>query len=235
MSSSTAHPGTRRRTARTTSANCDAPPSGRSSRATAVTTAWARPIDATASARRAGSPGSGGPLGSRVSTRQNPHARVQRSPLIMNVAVPCCQHSKMFGQPASSHTVTRSLRPHRALQAAVLRAHERLDPDPFRLALVEGQAFDRRHPRRGHAGAIDLGAPHRGRRRTTASTTSAIETATPSAASDVTAYSADPARHDVAEHRHVRVDVQREAVHRAAPRHPHADGADLAVADQTPG
>jgi hypothetical protein len=42
-----------------------------------------------------------------VLTWQKPQARVQRSPLIMNVAVPSAQHSNMFGQPASSHTVTR--------------------------------------------------------------------------------------------------------------------------------
>ena len=42
-----------------------------------------------------------------VSTRQNPQARVQRSPSTMNVAVPSAQHSLRFGQPASSHTVTR--------------------------------------------------------------------------------------------------------------------------------
>ncbi len=45
--------------------------------------------------------------GLRVSTRQKPHARVQRSPSTMNVAVPSAQHSDRFGQPASSHTVTR--------------------------------------------------------------------------------------------------------------------------------
>ena len=61
----------------------------------------------TASATRSGSIGSVG-SGWRVSTRQKPHARVQRSPLIMNVAVPSAQHSDRFGQPASSHTVTRS-------------------------------------------------------------------------------------------------------------------------------
>ncbi len=44
----------------------------------------------------------------RVSTRQKPHARVHRSPSTMNVAVPSDQHSDRFGQPASSHTVTRS-------------------------------------------------------------------------------------------------------------------------------
>ena len=43
-------------------------------------------------ATRAGSPGSGA-SGLRVSTRQKPHARVQRSPLIMKVAVPSAQHS----------------------------------------------------------------------------------------------------------------------------------------------
>ena len=90
-----------------TAANSEAPPSGRSSRATAVTTAKRRPMRSTASATRSGSIGSVG-NGWRVSTRQKPHARVQRSPLIMNVAVPSAQHSDRFGQPASSHTVTRS-------------------------------------------------------------------------------------------------------------------------------
>ena len=42
-----------------------------------------------------------------VSTRQNPHALVHRSPSNMNVAVPSAQHSDRFGHPASSHTVTR--------------------------------------------------------------------------------------------------------------------------------
>jgi len=44
--------------------------------------------------------------GLRVSIRQKPHARVHRSPFTMNVAVPADQHSKIFGQPASSQTVT---------------------------------------------------------------------------------------------------------------------------------
>ena len=105
--SSTAVPGQWRCTASTHAANPAAPPSGRSSRATAVITACASPMRATASATCSGSMGSGA-SGRRVSTRQKPQARVQRSPLIMNVAVPSPQHSKMFGQPASSHTVTRS-------------------------------------------------------------------------------------------------------------------------------
>ena len=61
----------------------------------------------TASATRAGSSLAGG-SGLRVSTKQKPHARVQRSPSTMNVAVPSFQHSDRLGQPASSHTVTRS-------------------------------------------------------------------------------------------------------------------------------
>ena len=107
MSTSTDTPGVRARIARITAANSAAPPSGRSSRATAVTTANRSPMRSTASATRSGSIGSVG-SGWRVSTRQNPQARVQRSPLIMNVAVPSDQHSDRFGQPASSHTVTRS-------------------------------------------------------------------------------------------------------------------------------
>ena len=73
-------------------AKAPAPPSARSSRATQVITAWARPIRSTASATRSGSPGSSG-SGWRVSTWQKPQARVQREPLIMKVAVPSAQHS----------------------------------------------------------------------------------------------------------------------------------------------
>ena len=40
-----------------------------------------------------------------LSLEQNPHARVQMSPRIMKVAVPCSQHSPMLGQRALSHTV----------------------------------------------------------------------------------------------------------------------------------
>jgi hypothetical protein len=38
-------------------------------------------------------------------TAQNPHARVQRSPAIIIVAVPWLQHSQRFGHCALSHTV----------------------------------------------------------------------------------------------------------------------------------
>jgi hypothetical protein len=43
--------------------------------------------------------------GFAVVTAQNPHARVQRSPAIIKVAVPWLQHSHRFGHCALSHTV----------------------------------------------------------------------------------------------------------------------------------
>src|SRR5205809_7235700 len=58
----------------------------------------------TASATRCGS-SSSKPNGFAVVTAQNPHARVQRSPAIMNVAVPWLQHSQRFGHCALSQTV----------------------------------------------------------------------------------------------------------------------------------
>src|SRR2546425_1090533 len=61
-------------------------------------------IRRTASATRCGSSSSSA-NGFAVATAQNPHARVQRSPAIMNVAVPWLQHSHRFGQCASSQTV----------------------------------------------------------------------------------------------------------------------------------
>ena len=84
--------GDRARTAAIVAAKPAAPPSARSSRATLVITACSSPSCATASATRPGSSGSSG-SGLRVSTRQKPHARVQRSPRIMNVAVRSAQHS----------------------------------------------------------------------------------------------------------------------------------------------
>ncbi len=97
----------RSRIALTQAATCAIPPSARSSRATIVSTAWSSCIRSIASAIRSGSSLEGS-IGLRVSTRQKPHARVHRSPNTMNVAVPSAQQSDRFGQPASSHTVTRS-------------------------------------------------------------------------------------------------------------------------------
>src|SRR3989338_5434482 len=63
------------------------------------------PTSATACASFCGSSGSSGGAGNAVFTAQNLQARVQVSPITMNVAVPPFQHSGMFGQCASSQTV----------------------------------------------------------------------------------------------------------------------------------
>src|SRR5205085_4201109 len=63
-------------------------------------------IRTTASATRCGSSSSKA-NGFAVVTAQNPHARVQRSPAIMNVAVPWLQHSQRFGHCALSQTVCK--------------------------------------------------------------------------------------------------------------------------------
>ena len=68
-------------------------------------TTWRRPSVATACATRAGSPASSA-SGWPVRTLQNEQARVQVSPMIIIVACFCDQHSPMFGQAASSQTVT---------------------------------------------------------------------------------------------------------------------------------
>src|SRR5438093_8924307 len=85
-------------------AKWSAPPSSRSSRATAVITTCFKFIRRTASATRLGSSPSSA-NGFAVVTAQNPHARVQRSPAIMKVAVPWLQHSQRFGHCALSQTV----------------------------------------------------------------------------------------------------------------------------------
>src|ERR1700675_4412901 len=68
----------------------------------------------TASATRCGSSSSSA-SGFAVVTAQNPHARVQRSPAIMNVAVPWLQHSQRFGDCALSQTVCKRRSEIRAL------------------------------------------------------------------------------------------------------------------------
>ena len=102
---------------RIVSANIAAPPSGSSSRFTDVMTAWRTSMRRIASATRYGSSVSRA-VGRPVVTAQNPQERVQTSPSIMNVAVPAFQHSPIFGQRASSHTVLSArprIRPLRSL------------------------------------------------------------------------------------------------------------------------
>src|SRR6185437_13181021 len=83
---------------------CPAPPSSRSSRSTDVTTIWASPSRATASATCCGSCGSSR-SGLPVATLQKVQARVQTLPRIITVACFCFQHSPILGQAASSQTV----------------------------------------------------------------------------------------------------------------------------------
>src|SRR6266478_7419714 len=78
-----------------------------------MTTCFSR-IRRTASATRAGSSVSKA-NGFAVETAQKPHARVQRSPAIMKVAVPWLQHSHLLGHCADSHTVCRRRSEMRAL------------------------------------------------------------------------------------------------------------------------
>src|SRR6058998_2447280 len=95
-------------------AKWSAPPSLRSSRATAVMTTCFNFIRRTASATRCGSSPSSA-KGFAVFTAQNPHALVQRSPAIMKVAVPWLQHSQRFGHCALSQTVCKRKSEMRAL------------------------------------------------------------------------------------------------------------------------
>ena len=81
----------------------------RSSLATEVTTTCSSRIFSTALATRSGSRGSF-QVGLPEVTAQKRQARVQTSPRIMKVAVRFCQHSKMLGQLASSHTVFSDIR-----------------------------------------------------------------------------------------------------------------------------
>ena len=133
ISVSTRVAGRRARIASTHAATWAMPPSARSSRATIVSTAWSRPMRSTPR-RRAPARRPPGASGLRVSTRQKPHARVQRSPSTMNVAVPSAQHSDRFGQPASSHTVTRPRSRTVRLSASTSGPWCTFGPQPLRLA-----------------------------------------------------------------------------------------------------
>ena len=85
-------------------AQTEAPPSTSSSRATLVITQCFRPIFATASATRAGSPRSSS-VGRPVSIAQKLQERVQMLPRIITVAVPRDQHSPRLGHCALWQTV----------------------------------------------------------------------------------------------------------------------------------
>src|SRR5258708_5809159 len=95
-------------------AKCAAPPSGRSSRSTDVTTTCCKPSRATASAIRRGSSASSGPT-LPCATAQYGQFRVHTSPISMKVAVRCAKHSPIFGQHASWQTACSLSSPRIAL------------------------------------------------------------------------------------------------------------------------
>ncbi len=70
-----------------------------------------------------------------VRTLQKAQARVQVSPMIIMVAWRWLQHSPMFGQAASSHTVTRLSARISARGLLIDRVGGRADAYPVRLAL----------------------------------------------------------------------------------------------------
>ncbi len=124
-------PGHRARSSRIVAANAEAPPSGRSSRATLVTTTCSRSMCAIASATRRGS-SSSNQVGRPVLTAQKPQARVHTSPRIMTVAVRWSQHSPRLGHMASSQTVLRFS------PASVRRRSWYVSPDGIRARIHSG-------------------------------------------------------------------------------------------------
>ena len=82
---------------------------------------------------RRGSSSSSG-AGLPVITLQNEQALVHVSPMIIMVACFLSQHSPIFGQPASSHTVTNPLDFTISRVSCIALGCRRFHADPFRLA-----------------------------------------------------------------------------------------------------
>ena len=165
INSSMAVPGDARRTSSTVDTKPAAPPSARSSWATKVDDRISQ-VEPNHCLRHPGWLG-------RIQWERlagldqaHPHAHVHWSPLIMNVAVPSAQHSKMLGQPASWHTVTsesssttcrrRAVFGTETGRAAATRAYVHVRrlrlPDRRRPRTSAGRACEpgyRRVPRRG--------------------------------------------------------------------------------------
>ena len=172
----------------------------------------------------------------------------------MNVAVPSAQQSLRFGQPASSHTVTRPSsrtvffseitsgpwttfgRSHSGLRDRDRQAVGDADlrqaaNDGARALHRERMPTDRREgASRQRPDAPSSRRPHTvAACRATTSATSSSDASMPSSSQRRHRLVGDPARHDVLAHvAHVGGDVEREAVHRATMREPHTDRADLA-------
>ena len=135
------------------STKCWAPPSRRSSRSTEVITTYFRPMSAMVRRQVGAARAASGGFGRPWATSQNEQRRVHTSPRIMKVAVPWPKHSWMFGQLASSHTVTRRFSRSLALRWRTALPRRDAHADPRRLA---------QHRRVGelHRRARDLVARH---------------------------------------------------------------------------
>ena len=90
-------------------ANWPAPPSGRSSLVTEVTTTCFSPSSFAVTATFQGSHGSAMRGSARLTTAQKPQLLVHTSPSIIKVAVGFEKHSPILGHLADSHTVWRFL------------------------------------------------------------------------------------------------------------------------------
>src|ERR1700722_7933489 len=213
-------------------AKCAAPPSGRSSRSTDVTTTCCKPSRATASAIRRGSSASSGRT-LPCATAQYGQFRVHTSPISMKVAVRCEKHSPIFGQHASWQTECSLSSPRIALvrkYSGDTGARTLIQSGCFRSAIVYRRLWrslyvqrarnnftERKHTRETlahHAGELahrHRALRHFGHRRHAASL--------------------DPARHDRIEVAEIGGYVQREAVPRRPAPDTDANRRDLAGAD----
>ena len=128
---------------------------------------------------------------------QKPQARVQRSPLIMKVAVPSFQQSNTFGHPASSQTVVSRLlrivdlrRRYSGPVSSVTRIHSGLRPTGGRAPAPSPRLKRLRSPVRctqaTSARSTGPSAHRSAARPATRSTTWRIVVVIPSAASEVT-------------------------------------------------
>src|SRR5580692_449483 len=218
-------------------AKCAAPPSGRSSRSTDVTTTCCKPSRATASAIRRGSSLSKGRT-LPCATAQYGQLRVHTSPISMKVAVRCEKHSPMLGQHASWQTECSFS----SARIAFVRkysgdtgARTLIQSGCFRSAITSHQLRGRHYL--GRAGENDFVVTERARETLAHH---GGELAHRHCALCLSAYgghaaSVDSARHDRIEVAKIGRHVQREAVPRDPAAKADADRRNLARADPDAG
>ena len=154
INTSTRHSGESARIDAMVRPKCAAPPSGRSSRVTEVTTTCRQESFAAASATSPGSEGSGG-AGFPAATLQKAQPRVQTSPSRITVAVPAPQHSPTLGHRASRHTVRRPRR------ASVPSTSSTLFPEGARTFSQSGRGARSRFMRTPPGDGCRRRPPHR--------------------------------------------------------------------------